>query len=297
MTAVTGVEDPRPPGGPAADAFPRSSPGAAAPRPRLVALDVDGTLLTSDHRLTPDTVEAIARVRRQGVAVVLVTSRPPIAVHPILSALGMHGPEAAFVGSQGALTGWYSGDGELHVLHQHPMALASARAAIAVAAAAGLAVNWYTGTQWLVRQLDERVAREAEVVGCRPEVVVLEEQASGPDKLLLIAPADDRAVLDEVARAMPTDLRAQTSNPTYLEVTRADVDKAAALAAHCAARGIPARSVVAMGDGRNDLGMLAYAGTAVAPANAHPEVRAAAGLLTASNDDDGVARALRLLVP
>jgi len=293
---VTGAEDSRPLGNAPAEPSPRST-GGARTRPRLVALDVDGTLLTTDHRLTPAAVEAIARVRRQGVDVVLVTSRPPIAVHPLLTALGMHGPDAAFVGSQGALTGWYSQGGDLHVLHQHPMAVASARAAIAMAEAAGLAVNWYTGTRWLVRRMDHRVAREADVVGCRPEVARLEDQTSGPDKLLLIATARDRAILDDVARAMPVDLRAQTSNPTYLEVTRADVDKAAALAAHCAARGIPAESVLAMGDGRNDLGMLAFAGTSVAPANAHPAVRAAAHLLTSSNDDDGVARALHLLVP
>ena len=65
----------------------------------------------------------------------------------------------------------------------------------------------------------------------------------------------------------------------------------------CTALGVAAEQVVAIGDGRNDLAMLAFAGVAVAPANAHPEVLAAADLITSSNDEDGVAQALAQLVP
>jgi hypothetical protein len=65
----------------------------------------------------------------------------------------------------------------------------------------------------------------------------------------------------------------------------------------CTGLGVAAEQVVAIGDGRNDLGMLAFAGVAVAPANAHPEVLAAADLITSSNDEEGVAQALAQLVP
>ena len=60
-------------------------------------------------------------------------------------------------------------------------------------------------------------------------------------------------------------------------MTRADVDKGDALRRLCVTRGIAPDDVAAMGDGRNDLGMLAFAGVAVAPANAHPEVLADGG--------------------
>ena len=77
----------------------------------------------------------------------------------------------------------------------------------------------------------------------------------------------------------------------------ASLDKASAVREYCARRGIAAESVVAFGDGPNDLGLLAFAGTSIAPANARPEVAAAATWITRSNDDDGVAWALRVLVP
>jgi hydroxymethylpyrimidine pyrophosphatase-like HAD family hydrolase len=126
-------------------------------------------------------------------------------------------------------------------------------------------------------------------------VTDLAGERAGPDKILLLVGAQGRDITDLVA--VPEGLVALASTPTHLEVTRADVDKADALRRLCARRGLGPDRVAAIGDGRNDLGMLAFAGIAVAPANAHPEVLAAADLVTASNDEDGVAQALARLVP
>lgn len=281
-------------------------PGASTP-PRLFAIDVDGTLLTSRHEVTPASVAAVGRVRARGVEIVLTTSRPPRALWPILAALGLadeasgvlvgERTPAVFIGSQGALVGSYSAGGVLQVLDQQPMPVALARQAVAVGARAGASVNWYAGERWLVPRIDDLIRREAAIVGCEPELGDLSLETQGPDKILLIAPDGQRDLLEGVAAGTPSGLVAVTSNPTYLEITRAGVDKAGALARHCARRGIPTTAVVAIGDGRNDLGMLELAGLAIAPANAHPEVLRIADLITASNDEDGVARALDLLVP
>ena len=93
---------------------------------RLVAIDVDGTLLTSRHEVTAATAAAIERVRRAGVEVVLTTSRPPRALWPILDRLDLVEP-AEFIASQGALTGSYSVTGALRVLDQQPMPVALAQ--------------------------------------------------------------------------------------------------------------------------------------------------------------------------
>jgi Cof subfamily protein (haloacid dehalogenase superfamily) len=263
---------------------------------RLVAIDVDGTLLTTAHRVSDATAAAIGRVRHLGVDVVLTTSRPPAALWPILRRLDLVEP-AVFIGSQGAVTGSFSADGRLRIIDQHPIPLDLARAAVAAALSAGLAMSWFSGQDWLVTHLDEPVRREARIVECSPTVADLATQTSRPDKLLAIAPGSAPAALEALVAALPVGLHAQTSNPTYLEITRADVDKASALRLHCHRREIPREAVIAIGDGMNDLAMLAFAGTAVAPANARPEVLAAADLMTASNDDDGVARALDELIP
>ena len=263
--------------------------------PRLVAIDVDGTLLTSGHELTAATVAALDHVRARGVEIVLATSRGPRALVELLWRTGLVEP-SVFVGSQGAITGCYGDDG-LYVLDQRPASLASARQVVGDALSAGLSVHWFSGEHWLVSHVDRTVEAEVEVVRAEPEVRDLLSEERRPDKLMLIAPTDDLAALRAVSAGLPSDLQAQPSNPTYLEITRRGVDKGSAMRRYCRRCDIPRSRVVAIGDGPNDLGLFAFAGTCVAPANAHEEVLEAATFLTASNDDDGVARALRMLVP
>ena len=263
---------------------------------RLVAIDVDGTLLTTDHRITPTVAAALARVRARGVTVVLTTSRPPRAVWPILFELGMVEPEV-FIASQGALTGSYTESGELWVTDRQPMPVGPARAVCAAGASAGLAVSWFAGERWLVPVVDDRIRQEAAVVGCFPQVADLSVATEAPDKILLLGPPTTPGSDLAGTVAVPVGLVGFASTPTHLEITRSDVGKSAALVRLCSHLGVRPAEVAAIGDGRNDLGMLSVAGVSVAPANAHPDVLAAADVITSSNDDDGVAHALDQLVP
>jgi Cof subfamily protein (haloacid dehalogenase superfamily) len=264
-------------------------------RPALVVVDLDGTLLTSAHEVTAATVTEVRRVRASGVDVLPASSRGPRAMLPVLRALGL---PAEFVGSQGAFVGSYDVGGDLHPHVRRSAPLDAARTAVAAATAAGLAVSWFAAERWLVSHVDATIEREAGVVHDVPEVADLLVQDEGPDKLMIITRTpDDLPSLRALARDLPDTLVAQVSNPTYLEITGRGVDKAAAVRGYSTQRRIAAASVLAMGDGPNDLGLLAFAGTGVAPANARPEVAAAATWVTRSNDDDGVAWALRVLVP
>jgi soluble P-type ATPase len=158
-----------------------------------------------------------------------------------------------------------------------------------------MSVSWFAAERWLVERVDDLIRQESAIVGCAPVVTDLAVERAGPDKILMLVGAQGRDITDLVA--VPEGLLALASTPTHLEVTRADVDKADALRRLCVRRGLGPDRVAAIGDGRNDIGMLAFAGIAVAPANAHPEVLAAADLITASNDEDGVSLALVRLVP
>jgi hydroxymethylpyrimidine pyrophosphatase-like HAD family hydrolase len=80
------------------------------------------------------------------------------------------------------------------------------------------------------------------------------------------------------------------SHERFLEITGEGVDKGWAVQRYCQAHGL------AIGDGPNDLPLFAFAGTSVAPANAHPDVRATATAVTADNDHDGVAKALECFI-
>lgn len=274
--------------------LPSSWPSRSAPR--LFALDVDGTLLTSDHRIPAAVREEVQRVTRAGVRVVLTTSRPPAALHAILTELQLFAP-AVFIGSQGAITASYEAGGALTVLANSPMPPQAGRLAVETAVACGFAANWFTRDRWLVSHVDDEVLREAAIVGVAPEVADLTSETTGPDKILVIAPLAEAGRLAELAAVMPPGLQAITSNANYLEITAGGVDKATALRDYCNAERIPLAEIVAVGDGHNDLAMLALAGTAIAPANASAPVQAAADWVANSNDEGAVGQVLRLLVP
>jgi hypothetical protein len=267
---------------------------------RLVAVDVDGTLLDRRHRVSTANATAVARALAGGVRVVLVSARPPGALRVVLAALAAEAPDAApggpgpvFVASQGAIVAAFRADGTLEVCDRAPMPVALARAVVR-AVPRGVAVNWYVEDRWLVERLDALVEREAAITACRPVLADLRSASDAPDKLLLLAPRDRTHLLDDLA--LPDGLVGVRSTPTHLEVTRAGVDKVRGLAWWCASLGIAPEQVAAIGDGGNDVPMLRFAGVAVVPANAGPAVRAEADHVVADHDHDAVAGALALLL-
>ncbi|WP_255889165.1 HAD family hydrolase [Nocardioides astragali] len=272
--------------------------------------DVDGTLLTSDHRVTARTLEAVAAAQALGVEVMLASSRAPGALRPVVEALD-DGPSAVggavvgasppFISSQGALLGCYV-NGELEVLGHRPAPLDAAHAMIAAAYANQVSIGWYRLDDWLVPELNDAIEREATITHTQPTVIALRDlieqtrRSGGPDKLMFISDLDAIDRLEALAAGMPAGLQAQFSNPNYLEITAAGVDKGSTLRAHLTTQGLTRSEVLCVGDGPNDLGMFAIAGLTAAPANARPQVLAAADLAVTANDEDGIARLLELLI-
>lgn len=276
---------------PGADVTRRWPQPEALSRIRLVVTDVDGTLLDGSHRVPASTRDAIARAQRRDVTVVLSTSRGPAALLPVLHDLGAVDGEH-FVAAHGAVTGVYRGPNGLELRRRRAMPLAAARAVTETGTALGLCANWFVGDRWLASGVDACVRQEIDVVRVAPTVTDLSAETEPPDKILFMTDGRSVHLLDELGAALPLDLQAQISNPTYLEVTARGVDKGAAVAALAADLGFDAKEVLAVGDGPNDLSMFTWAGLAVAPANARPEVVAAADFVTASNLEDGVGKLL-----
>lgn len=262
----------------------------------LVALDVDGTLLTSDHRISRATQAALQRVLDRGVTVLPVTSRGAIAMRSVMS---MAEPlsSATFVAAQGALVGRYDTEGQLRIAERHPAPLGPARDLVRQASAHGVTAHWFAGQHWFVSGWDDTVEEEARGVGADPVVEDLDVLEAAPDKLMLIAPPCDSGLLSRFEVRLPTGLDASFSHERFLEITREGVDKGWAVARYCRARGIDPAQVLAIGDGPNDLPLFAYAGVSAAPANAHPDVRAAAAVVVSDNDHDGVVEALEAFLP
>jgi Cof subfamily protein (haloacid dehalogenase superfamily) len=256
---------------------------------RLVATDLDGTLLRPDGSVSERTRAALAAVQERGLRVVLVTGRPVRTARLIAAEVRV---DDLLICSNGAIV--YDVAREAVVAHR-PIAPESARDLIAVLRAAlpGVCFGFELGLRWAC----ERGWSALSAV----------EESHGDDALLLcdepvtkVVVRHPRASVDELLAAVQAlgrdDVLATQSGAPFVELSAAGVDKARALAELCRGLGIAPAEVVAFGDMPNDLPMLAWAGHGVAVADGHPRLLAAADEVTASSSQDGVAVWLERLV-
>ena len=262
---------------------------------RLIATDLDGTVVRSDGSVSERTVAALRAAESSGSMVVVATGRPPRWMRPVADALGHTG---LAVCSNGAVV--Y----DLHtdeVLEHTPI---SRDVVLAVAAAVRAAVREVT---FAIETRDAGFGREASYpvapdVDLEPDgmrVGSLDELVSDDVIKLLVRHADlDPRGLLAAAREVAGELAELTysSRSGLLEISAIGVTKAASLARIADRQGIRAEDAVAFGDMPNDLPMLAWAGRGYAMANAHPDVLDAAEHLAPSNDDDGVAQIVENLL-
>jgi Cof subfamily protein (haloacid dehalogenase superfamily) len=260
--------------------------------PRLVATDLDGTLIRSDGTISRRTVDALAAVENAGATVVLVTGRPPRWIADVAEQTGHHG---IVICSNGAIV--YDPKEE-RILEERLIPVEVVAKVVGILSTAmpelGFAVE--TGDEvyrshayrggWLV-------TRDPDMAFVELDVVTAHEAA----KLLASHPDLDADELLAISSALVGDLVETThSNGRGLvEMGVLGVSKATTLASFSAELGMTPDDVIAFGDMPNDLPMLAWAGISYAMANAHPEVLAAVERTTASNDEDGVAIVLEQL--
>lgn len=262
----------------------------SSPRVRLLALDVDGTVLGSDHRVSVATREAVRAAAGSGAAIVLSSSRGPGGLRPVFAQLGTSGLAVAY---QGALSYRLSPTGGTEVLSETRLPVGAARSVIGSAAGLGLSVGWYTAECWEVLRLDEAIRREAGITGETPTVAAPGHSGEGPHKVLCIAGEPGLLPgLRELAGKLPGECAGQFSHENYLEVTPRGVDKAPALQELARRLGVAREEVVAIGDGENDAGMLRWAGLGICMGHAPQSVKAVADRVTETNDREGVAAAI-----
>jgi Cof subfamily protein (haloacid dehalogenase superfamily) len=257
---------------------------------RLVASDLDGTLLRSDGTLSERTLGAVRAVREAGIDLVVLTARSPRGLAREADRLDLK----LGICCNGAVTHDFTLD---RPLHERTLPHAVARRLIESVreAAPGIALGW-----------EHRGGFQAE-----PHYVpmyVPPDQVPRADPLSLeFLPPLTKLVLQhhELDQADLHDLAAELcgehaiatySGARLVEIAAAGVTKASALAELCAERGFDAAQVLAFGDMPNDVPMLRWAGRGVAVANGHPDALAAADEVAASNDEDGVAAVLELLL-
>lgn len=259
---------------------------------RVVATDLDGTIVRSDGTISKRTVKALARVEEAGAALVLVTGRPPRWIAPVAEVTGHRG---TVICSNGALVYDLHDERIVESFLIPPATLVEvigilhdAIPELAFAVETGIDVHRTDGYRsgWASDP-------DPEAGLCTLEELVTYDAA----KLLARHPTLDADALLERAGGLVSHLVETTHSNGHglIEMAALGISKATTLARFTAELGVDADDVVAFGDMPNDLPMLAWAGTAYAVANAHPLVLQAVARTTGTNDNDGVAAVLEQL--
>jgi len=240
---------------------------------RLLAVDLDGTLISMDLRLDPRDVEAVRRAEAAGVRVVACTGRPFPGAVPWTRRLGLESPLICYQGAQVRTP-----DGG--VLLDHGVHHDVAMEVIRFCRERDLHIQAYRDDDLIVERDRPEAHEYARHSGMTVNVVDDLDtgmRATTPKLVIVADPAVIERWLPEVRRRWEGRLYVATSLPSYIEITSPDADKRQALAWLCGRFGIAHDETVAVGDGRNDQPMIEWAGTGYAIEGAPPEVVAAAG--------------------
>jgi Cof subfamily protein (haloacid dehalogenase superfamily) len=258
---------------------------------RLLALDLDGTLLTMDLRIDPRDEAALASARAGGLLVAAATGRPYSGAAPWVDRLGLTEPLICYQGAQVRAPG-----GGILLDHGVPHDLAME--VVRFCRERRLHVNAYRDDLLLVEHDTPEGREYAEHSGLTPHIVPDLDSALGPTtpKLVIVAARETvEELLPEVRERWAGRLFVATSVPTYLEMTVPGADKGAALRFVAERLGVPREQVVAAGDGRNDRPMLEWAGLGAAVRGAPRELAEVADLEIGPPLSGGIADLLRTL--
>ncbi len=264
-----------------------------APAIRLLLADVDGTLVTPEKALTEAAIAAVRELDEAGVLFALTSGRPPRGMSMLVEPLDVRTPIAAFNG--GLLV-----DRDMTVIEQRTIPAALVAPAIALLKAQALDVWLYRGADWYVQNLTgPHVDREAQTVQFAP---TLREDYDGlVDQIAkIVGVSDDHDAVERAATAaherFGDHVSAARSQPYYVDVTHPQANKGSVVEFLAHRYEIPEAQVATIGDMANDVLMFARSGLSIAMGNADREVQRAARRVTASNEHDGFAQAVRRFV-
>lgn len=263
-------------------------------RYRLIALDLDDTLLDADSKISPRNMRAIREAAGRGVMVTIATGRMFRTGLPYVRALALN-VDWPMINCHGALIKTTESK---KVIYHRPLDSELAAAIAGEAEAGGYHVNVCIGDRLYIQEENEfsryyRTIADVDLEAVGRMTPFLEHSREAPTKLTVINWDGELQEIEAYLRAKYGEkIVALQSSGYFLEITDRRATKGQALQRLAERQGVRREEIIAFGDSFNDLDMIRYAGLGVAVANARPEVRRAADLVTAANIEDGVARVI-----
>jgi len=264
---------------------------------KAVFLDMDGTLLRSDHSVSEPTKRVLRALIDKGIRITLVSARPLNAVLPTFHALGIpaHHPVVTLNGS-------YIVRGE-EPIFQAMIDPATAREVAEEVRPFKANIAYYLQREWYAEADDAWTQHEQKIMDVKIKIGPLDgfirdwtDRGIGPNKMMVMSEPPNIAAIQEQLRSIyDSRLNIYPSKPTYLEVMDSRGSKSNAVRFLIGQMGLDRSEIIAMGDNFNDREMIQFAGIGVAMGNAPDEIKAVADLVTDTNNNDGVRLALEKL--
>lgn len=257
---------------------------------KAVFSDIDGTLLNSEHQISPDTRKKILELVGRDIPFVLVSARMPDGMEFIRKELGCRCPMICY---SGALVLDEKGDSiysvylrgedvkkiDDYIKENEPE----------------ISMNLYSKNQWIVENAEDFwVRQESDITGTLPLVKSFQKEnvREKANKILCMGEPEKIARLEEGLKKQVPGIHIYRSKPTYLEIGSGEASKSGAVQMLEKYFGIRREEILAFGDGYNDIDMLEYAGLGVAMGNADRQVQQRSDYVTADNDEEGVLKVL-----
>lgn len=261
---------------------------------KLIALDIDGTLLNTSHQVTEKVKEAIQKCKELGVKVVLCSGRPLKGVQQFLELLNLKEEGDYVCTFNGALVqNAYTGE----ILSHLTLGYEDLCELKELCNEIGFRSHFYDIKYIYTfnKDISDYTIMEAFLTESHLNVSTIDEIPTDfiMSKFLI---SDHPEILDEKIAKIPEELYEKytivRSMPFYLEILNKNANKGVGIKLLAEKLGIKQEEIICVGDAGNDLHMIEYAGLGVAMGNATAEIKNIANYITKTNDEDGVAHVI-----
>ena len=259
----------------------------------LVVSDVDGTLVTNDKRLTESARQAVARLHDRGIGFTITSSRPPFGMRMLIGPLHIKLPIGPFNGSSIV-------DTLLNPIEQHVISADVTLQCLGILAEFKIDAWLFTNDRWIVQRDDGKyVPHEKNTIKTEP-TYARDFRSFWSSACKIVGASADAARLEEceiaIKKAVGDRASAVRSQSYYLDITPPGKDKGTFVDAISQRLNIPLLQIATIGDMQNDLAMFRKSGMSVAMGNATDAVKKQASEVTASNEDEGFAGAIDIIL-
>lgn len=262
---------------------------------KLLALDMDGTLLNEEKELMQPQIDAIHKAVKAGVTVVLCTGRPLVGVKPFVQQLGFDTEDEYIIVNNGCST---HSTKDWALIDWEELSAEDVRYLAGFTENEDVQISLFDEEDYFVlaEKANDRVNLDASLVGMTPQPIGLDEATSGKHRFFEAMFVGEKEHIDIFENqhnpVLSKDYSTVRSQDYLLELLPNGASKASGLKKLSDRLGILPEEIMAMGDANNDLEMIEFAGLGIAMGNANEQVKAIAQDITDTNENNGVAKAI-----